>query len=135
MKRFLTIISMIFALVAFSSCNKDNDSFVMTYYSYNIDKVVGSGTHSTTDVSEISNKLKARPSSFDNFTDAQAKAEWNSFVASIDDSKVVFSSDTEYVTISLDKINVYEKGEFGSENKVVATIGSKTWKKSGAVEK
>lgn len=136
MKKILTILSVLFAAFALVSCNKtENDSdVVMTYYRYDFNKTIFSGTNSSTNVSAIDNAINARPAEFDNMNDSQAKQEWKNFVASVDDSKVVFGTDSEFYEISFVKVNVYQKGEFGSEGKVVATIGKKTWKKSGAVE-
>lgn len=138
MKRIFTILSVLLVSLAFVSCNKEggDDSFVTSFYEYVSDIKTERGNLSVTNVDAIDKALEGKlDQHFQNMTDAQAKAEWQSFVNSVDDSKVVFTNDNEYYKVSFVKVNVYEKGDFESETKVVATIGEKTWKKSGAVAK
>lgn len=133
MKRIFTFLAVLFASLALVSCNKDGA--VMSFYEYQSDSFTITGNTSTTNVAVINNALAPRLQANNNMyqiSDSQAVAEWNSFVSSVDDSKVVFGTDSEFYTVSFVKVNVNEKGEFESESVIVKTVGTKTWKKSGA---
>lgn len=136
MKRIFAILSVLLVSLGLVSCNKagGDDSFVTSFYEYQTDSITEKGTFSVTDVSAINEALTGKLNKeYMNMSDAQAKAEWQSFVNSVDDSKVVFTNDKEFYMVSFVKVNVYEKGDFNTESKVVATVGKKTWKNSGAV--
>lgn len=141
MKRIFAIISMVCALAAFVSCNKEDqkgDGTRIVYqwqYEMSLDK---SSNNTITNVDPIVNAKKSEPVKYENITDAQAKAKWDSFVNAVDDSKVAFKSDWEFYTVLLKKVEVsikHVEGDLYREvEKELGNIGKKTWRKSGATE-
>lgn len=130
MKRLFTLLAVLTVFLGTVSCNKMGQ----TYYRFDIDERITTGTNSTTDISAITKGLENRLSQYSNMNDAKAKKEWRNFVDSVDDSKVVIGTDEEYCTVSLVKAVYKESGDYETTSEVVAVIGKKTWRKSGAVE-
>lgn len=128
MKRILTILSVLVAAMALVSCNKDGE-FVMSYCTYEVSH--GHLVEGVDNVEVLDAAWKNKKEIFENMSDAEAKAEWDSFLKSIDESQVKIVSAQGFYTISFVKYNVYEKGDVMTEKKLVATIGTRTWTKGG----
>lgn len=116
MKKFLLLaFALVVSSILFVSCEKDDNT---SYYAYNTDI----RTSSNSKCEAINNALKSRLGVEYNISESEAKAEWNSFLNSIDESSIVMAPGDSY-TVNFCKMEVrngrYEEGK---------VIGEKTWK-------
>lgn len=114
MRRIFVYLSTL-ALTFFSmiSCEKNQ---TVDYYMYDLSFYV-----TTSDFKEISNALEARLNVLYEFTEDQAKAEWNSFYDSIDESKLVIA-EGDYYDVKLNRMK-----EEGDRLVPVEAIGEYIW--------
>lgn len=126
MRTKLSLLLAIFAVTLLSSCQPSGTDGLKYYY-YNVEFKIYSGTLSTTDVSEIDNALEPRLNKIYQVNEKEAIQEWDAFLASVDNSKVVFGTEEEYYTVSL---QLYESQDDELESVPVgAPLRTYTWKK------
>lgn len=95
MKRFLVVLSVLFiGLFTLVSCEENT----VDYYIYSVEFHITN--HS--DVQAIDDELEPRINQLYEFTESEAQAEWDSFINSVDESKIVLY-EGDYYIVGLEK--------------------------------
>lgn len=118
MKKFIMILgAFALSLVSFVSCEKED---VVEFYYYSNAFYLTKDS----DVSAIETVLESKLNVLYELTPAQAQAEWENFIKSVDDSKVILC-EGDYYTVVFQRMV-----EVGDRMEPAETIGQKTWQPS-----
>lgn len=91
------------SLAVLTGCEKEGNK---QYYSYDTEfKIHDSTITGKCETTEINNALNSRLNKLFEFTEEEAEAEWNSFISSIDESKISFTEGS-YYTVRLNVMKI-----------------------------